>query len=107
MAIVSIIDECPELNYFKIVVKFQGSVKAVAPPIATFESSLGLKSLAAMGFNEVVEISPVEKNHAVHINFHYYGIYLAETSKYYKPENMDGLLEDYYISKLSGLRQGT
>lgn len=102
-----ITEDCPELHYFKIAVKMLGTKKDVAPMIATFESSLGLKSLITMGFNDVMEIIPVVRNNAVNINFHYYGIYLAETSLYYKPNNIDGFMEDYFISKIAGFKQGT
>ncbi len=105
----SIVKDCPELNYFRVVAISRGSYNTrVNYLVATLETSLGLLSLASMGHKDVREIVPIDKysDNTIDNSFQKFGIYLAESSSYYRPNEIDRLKEDYFISKITGLKQG-
>ena len=108
-----IIEECPDLNYFRVVAVDRGSRRVrVNYLVASLEESLGLKSLATMGHRDVREIVPMDKYNLtsakeIEKEFITYGIYLAESSSYYNSRELERLKEDYFVSKIAGLKQGT
>lgn len=98
------LDEIPDLNFFKV------RIGRPDPRLfASLEDSLGIKAVMSFGFDLVDSIDVLDKSEdedLIMLLSMKHGVMFAESRMcYFLPKQFEQLKEDYFVMKLSGVKQ--
>lgn len=97
-------NELPDLHYFKV-----GIGRREPRLFATLEDSLGMKAIMGFGFDliESIDILDAHKDESLIMRLSMnHGVMFAESRMcYFLPKQFEQLKEDYFVMKLSGVKQ--